>query len=139
MEQPRSRSGGKGSPLLIKKAAFSWKNSNTLLSGEPSALQPGVSVSSFQVSMMQREREERLEGNLFFWGKIEGIENDYLVCFSLATPKLEEGDFPLKKVNECSKTKQNETCSPFCVEVVGGITGSAHKVSWLALIHNPCG
>lgn len=52
-----------------------------------------------QVSMMQRELEERLEGKLMFWGKVEGNENDYLVCYALATPKLEEGDFPLKKVH----------------------------------------
>ncbi|CAB1118836.1 unnamed protein product [Ectocarpus sp. CCAP 1310/34] len=50
-----------------------------------------------QVSMMQREREERLEGKMVFWGKVEGNENDYLVCYALATPTLEEGDFPLKK------------------------------------------
>lgn len=48
--------------------------------------------------MLQREREERLEGRMMFWGKVEGNENDYLVCYALATPKLEEGDFPLKKV-----------------------------------------
>lgn len=48
--------------------------------------------------MMQREREERLEGRMLFWGKVEGNENDYLVCYALVTPKLEDGDFPLKKV-----------------------------------------
>lgn len=48
--------------------------------------------------MMQSEREERLEGKMLFWGKVEGNENDYLICYALATPKLEEGDFPLKKV-----------------------------------------
>ncbi|CAM9238933.1 unnamed protein product [Ectocarpus sp. 13 AM-2016] len=53
--------------------------------------------SGLQVSMMQREREERLEGKMVFWGKVEGNENDYLVCYALATPTLEEGDFPLKK------------------------------------------
>lgn len=51
-----------------------------------------------QVSMMQREREERLEGKMMFWGKVNGNENDYLVCYALATPTLEEGDFPLKHV-----------------------------------------
>ena len=49
--------------------------------------------------MFQREREERLEGKMFFWGKVEGNENDYLVCYALATPKLEQGDFPQKKVS----------------------------------------
>lgn len=53
---------------------------------------------NFQVSMMQREREERLESRMVFWGKVEGNENDYLVCYALATPKLEDGDFPIKKV-----------------------------------------
>lgn len=48
--------------------------------------------------MLQREREERLEGRMMFWGKVEGNENDYLVCYALATPRLEEGDFPIKKV-----------------------------------------
>ena len=60
-------------------------------------------VNLFQVSMMQREREERLEGRMVFWGKVEGNENDYLVCYALATPTLAEGDFPLKKVHEKSK------------------------------------
>ncbi len=50
--------------------------------------------------MMQREREERLEGKMVFWGKVYGNENDYLVCYALATPMLEEGDFPLKKVSK---------------------------------------
>ncbi|CAM9526343.1 unnamed protein product, partial [Hapterophycus canaliculatus] len=57
--------------------------------------------SGLQVSMMQREREERLEGKMVFWGKINGNENDYLVCYSLATPTLEEGDFPLKHFYFC--------------------------------------
>lgn len=48
--------------------------------------------------MMQREREERLEGKIVFWGKVSGNENDYLVCYALATPTLEEGDFPIKRV-----------------------------------------
>lgn len=47
---------------------------------------------------MQRKREERLEGQMMFWGKVNGNENDYLVCYALATPTLEEGDFPLKHV-----------------------------------------
>lgn len=50
--------------------------------------------------MMQREREERLQGKMVFWGKVNGNENDYLVCYALATPTLEEGDFPLKKVHD---------------------------------------
>ena len=40
---------------------------------------------------------------MVFWGKVEGNENDYLVCYALATPTLAEGDFPLKKVHEKSK------------------------------------
>eukprot|EP00903_Cladosiphon_okamuranus_P015183 g14037.t1 len=60
--------------------------------------------SGLQVSMMQREREERLEGKMMFWGKVNGNEDDYLVCYALATPTLEEGDFPLKKFYFCMST-----------------------------------
>lgn len=60
-------------------------------------------VTSLKVSMLQREREERLEGRMVFWGKVEGNENDYLVCYTLATPTLEEGDFPIKKVHKKHK------------------------------------
>lgn len=61
--------------------------------------------------MMQREREERLEGKMVFWGKVNGNENDYLVCYALATPTLEEGDFPLKKVTHiiCTLRGRNRT------------------------------
>lgn len=60
--------------------------------------------------MMQREREERLEGRMVFWGKVEGNENDYLVCYALVTPTLEEGDFPLKKARQ--KQKSSFPCHP---------------------------
>ena len=59
--------------------------------------------------MMQREREERLEGKMMFWGKVNGNENDYLVCYALATPTLEEGDFPLKKVIHTSSLEERWT------------------------------
>lgn len=62
--------------------------------------------------MLQRQREERLEGKMFFWGKVEGDENDYLVCYVLATPKLEEGEFPLKKVGEFSVKRVMEGWIP---------------------------
>lgn len=71
--------------------------------------------------MMQREREERLEGRMMFWGKVNGNENDYLVCYALATPTLEEGDFPLKKViPPRKKTSRTEpTCPrPYHVHVL---------------------
>lgn len=58
--------------------------------------------------MMQREREERLEGKMMFWGKVNGNENDYLVCYALATPALEEGDFPLKKVTLPQRKNPNK-------------------------------
>lgn len=69
--------------------------------------------------MMQREREERLEGKMMFWGKVNGNENDYLVCYALATPTLEEGDFPLKKVIHTSSleerwTEQNQLFADPC-------------------------
>lgn len=57
---------------------------------------------------MQREREERLEGKMMFWGKVNGNENDYLVCYALATPALEEGDFPLKKVTLPQRKNPNK-------------------------------
>lgn len=65
---------------------------------------------------MQREREERLEGKMVFWGKVNGNENDYLVCYALATPTLEEGDFPLKKVTDTPlhmEEKRTESNQPF--------------------------
>lgn len=70
-------------------------------------------IEPSQVSMMQREHEERLESKLLFWGKIEGNENDYLVCYSLVTPRLEEGDFPLKKVRLlCYTIRKKNTIHP---------------------------
>ena len=63
--------------------------------------------------MIQREREERLEGRMVFWGKVEGNENDYLVCYALATPKLEDGDFPLKKVHIHSELPWHTLPHPF--------------------------
>lgn len=42
-----------------------------------------------------------MEGKMVFWGKVNGNENDYLVCYALTTPTLEEGDFPLKKARMC--------------------------------------
>lgn len=54
--------------------------------------------------MVQCELEERLESKLVFWGKVEGNENDYLVCYALASPKLDEGEFPIKKVSSLPYT-----------------------------------
>jgi hypothetical protein len=50
-------------------------------------------TSGLEVAMLQRKREEGLNGNWLFWGKIFGATQDYLVviCVSAAT------EFPNKK------------------------------------------
>lgn len=40
--------------------------------------------SGLQVAMLQRMHEEGLPRPLLFWGKIMGIERDYLVCYCLS-------------------------------------------------------
>lgn len=52
---------------------------------------------------------------MVFWGKVEGNENDYLVCYALVTPTLEEGDFPLKKVRQ--KTKICFSVPSYCTPI----------------------
>ena len=50
-------------------------------------------AAGLEVAMLQRKREENLNGKLFFWGKIYGTTQDYLVIYSLDSSK----DFPEKK------------------------------------------
>jgi len=55
-------------------------------------------ASGLQVAMLQRRLEESLPGKLFFWGKIFGSKQDYLVVFCLE-PNTE---FPTRKYYFCT-------------------------------------
>jgi len=48
--------------------------------------------AAMQISMLQRSREENV-GKLYFWGKIMGETNDYLIAYALS-PTF---GFPTKK------------------------------------------
>jgi hypothetical protein len=50
-------------------------------------------MSGLQVAMLQRKLEENLTGKLYFWGKIYGSKQDYLIVFLLDT----SDDFPSRK------------------------------------------
>ena len=50
-------------------------------------------MSGLQVAMQQRKLEENLTGKLYFWGKIYGSRQDYLIVFLLDT----SDDFPARK------------------------------------------
>ena len=50
-------------------------------------------VCGLQVAMQQRKLEENLTGKLYFWGKIFGSKQDYLIVFLLDT----SGEFPTRK------------------------------------------
>jgi len=54
--------------------------------------------SGLQVSMLQRCKEENYPSKLLFWGKIRGIQNDYLICYVL----LPDWEFPKKKFYYCT-------------------------------------
>lgn len=59
-------------------------------------------ISGLEVAMLQRKLQEKLDGKMYFWGKIFGSTQDYLIVYHI-TP-FEE--FPDKKfyfwlVNEC--------------------------------------
>ena len=49
--------------------------------------------SGLENAFLQREIEEKLPGNLKFWGKVSGGENDYLVAFCV----IPQFGFPSKK------------------------------------------
>ena len=53
--------------------------------------------SGLQVSKLQRKHEESLERPLKFWGKILADDADYLICYTLLTPTLEQGEFPIRR------------------------------------------
>eukprot|EP00615_Pteridomonas_danica_P003138 CAMPEP_0114347878 /NCGR_PEP_ID=MMETSP0101-20121206/14271_1 /TAXON_ID=38822 ORGANISM="Pteridomonas danica, Strain PT" /NCGR_SAMPLE_ID=MMETSP0101 /ASSEMBLY_ACC=CAM_ASM_000211 /LENGTH=273 /DNA_ID=CAMNT_0001485489 /DNA_START=34 /DNA_END=855 /DNA_ORIENTATION=+ len=53
--------------------------------------------AAMQISMLQRSREENV-GKLYFWGKIMGETNDYLIAYALS-PTF---GFPTKKFFYCT-------------------------------------
>ena len=55
----------------------------------------GLSTEEYaglEIGMMQRKLEENLPGKMYFWGKIEGSTQDYMVVFNI-DPNAE---FPVK-------------------------------------------
>lgn len=54
--------------------------------------------AGLKVAFMQRMREENLPTKLQFWGKVMGVENDYLVAVYL----LPTDGFPIKKYYYCT-------------------------------------
>ena len=48
--------------------------------------------AALQISMLERKNAEGFD-KLYFWGKIMGKDNDYLICYGL----LPSYDFPTKK------------------------------------------
>lgn len=53
--------------------------------------------AGLEVSMMQRQHEESLEGKMLFWGKVLADDSDYMICYALCTPTIEEGEFPVRR------------------------------------------
>jgi hypothetical protein len=53
--------------------------------------------AGLEVSMMQRQHEESLEGKMLFWGKVLADDADYMICYALCTPTIEEGEFPVRR------------------------------------------
>lgn len=49
--------------------------------------------SGLEVAMLQRKLQENLNGKMFFWGKIYGNTQDYLIVYNI-NPFSE---FPVKK------------------------------------------
>jgi len=68
-------------------------NNITRLSALNGASLNGEEMSGLQVAMQQRKLEENLIGKLYFWGKIFGSKQDYLIVFLLDTT----GEFPSRK------------------------------------------
>ena len=48
--------------------------------------------AGLEAAMLKRQLEEGLD-RLYFWGKVFGVESDYLVVFAI----VPAGDFPTKK------------------------------------------
>jgi radial spoke head protein 9 len=55
-------------------------------------------VAGLEVAMMKRKMEENLKGKMFFWGKIYGSTQDYLIVYNI-DPFTE---FPDKKYYYCT-------------------------------------
>ena len=68
-------------------------NNITRLSALNGASLSGEEMSGLQVAMLQRKLEENLTSNLYFWGKIFGSKQDYLIAYCLDSA----GDFPSRK------------------------------------------
>ena len=49
--------------------------------------------SGLEVAILQRKREESLTGRLYFWGKVFGVTQDYLVVLLIDS----SDEFPAKK------------------------------------------
>lgn len=49
-------------------------------------------LAGLEVGILQRRLEENISSNLFFWGKIFGSKQDYLVLYALDT----FAEFPIK-------------------------------------------
>ena len=65
-------------------------NNISRLSALSGAALNGEEMSGLQVGMLQRKLEENLSGKLYFWGKIFGSKQDYLIVYCLDT----SADFP---------------------------------------------
>eukprot|EP00638_Chattonella_subsalsa_P005870 CAMPEP_0117760688 /NCGR_PEP_ID=MMETSP0947-20121206/16789_1 /TAXON_ID=44440 /ORGANISM="Chattonella subsalsa, Strain CCMP2191" /LENGTH=222 /DNA_ID=CAMNT_0005581447 /DNA_START=624 /DNA_END=1289 /DNA_ORIENTATION=- len=74
--------------------------------------------SGLSVSMLQRQREEVFLTRLQFWGKVIGIEDDYLICFAL----LPAEDLPLKKFYYC-------TCKDYTLRQMPELTDEYKKMA----------
>lgn len=62
-----------------------------------SCLTPEESAG-LEVGMMQRKLEENLNGKLYFWGKISGTTQDYLIAYNVDP----HAEFPEKKYYYCN-------------------------------------
>lgn len=50
-------------------------------------------IAGLEVAMMQRKLQENLPGNMFFWGKIIGTTQDYLIVYTVDPTE----EFPSRK------------------------------------------
>ena len=68
-------------------------NNLTRLSALNGASLNAEEMSGLQMAMLQRKLEENLTDKFYFWGKIFGSVQDYLVVYLLDTSE----DFPIRK------------------------------------------
>ena len=69
-------------------------------------------VAGLEVGVMQRKLQENLPGNFFFWGKVFGSTQDYLVVFHLSP----YDEFPEKKFYYCTSSDYTLRSMPFLTE-----------------------